>query len=297
LGLRVRTNDAGGSGSAAFWEDFVGAGVLPSRKLIGVTTTPVDAALAAQLDIDADEAFVINQVNRDMPAEKAGVKPWDVVVRIDGEGPGTVEHLREALRDKEEGQTVRLTILRKRETLDLEVGFTQYAVGSSMGLGGGSGRYVPDQLQARADLSVRTALHSAMAKREAELATLQAALQDARARIEASVVALQDAEAAARGEDGPVDEAHLKALRAAVERAQTDAAAAAERLQAARLGAGFLDLGDDGGRALFVPQTYSAASALQGRADAEDQRLVQLEERLARLEELLKELVESDKER
>jgi hypothetical protein len=284
----------------AFWGSLADVHVAGSRKLIGVTTTPVDAALSAQLGIDAEQAFVINEVNAGMPAEKAGMKPWDVVVKIDGEGPGTVERLREVLHEKQEGQTVRLSILRKGEPMELDVGFTASKGGFVSGMPGDLTRYKLGELDPAEGLGVRGALQSAMAEREREIAALREALDTARVQLEVSVVALADAEAAARGPGaGDVDEARLKQLRAEVERAQRQAASAADRFGAARMGAGFLDLGTDGGRALFVPPAYAGAGSgprsddhARGLAQMEE-RLAQMQDRLARLEVLLNKLVES----
>ncbi|MHC5209090.1 MAG: PDZ domain-containing protein [Planctomycetota bacterium] len=281
------------------WAEQADARITTSRKLIGVTTTPVDAGLAAQLDVDPEQAFVINQVTEGMPAEQAGVRPWDVVVKIDGEGPGTVERLRSALSDKEEGETVRLSILRKGETVELDVGFTQSGGVSMVRSTDDVARYALDRARSGETLRVRTALDNAFEKREQEVADLHYQLEKARARLEASVVELRDAEEAARRadeNDRGVDDAQLKALRTAVERAQNDVASAAELVQASRLGAGFLDLGDDGGRALFLPPAFSGPAAV-GRSAEEDKRLAQMEERLERLERMLSEFIESEKGR
>jgi hypothetical protein len=298
IGNRYPTGVFGVTGPAAgaFWGQAADLRFATSRKLIGVTTTPIDAALAAQLDVDPEQVFMINAVNSGMPAEQAGVQPWDVVLEIDGEPPGTVERLRSVLHEKAPGETVRLSILRKGETLDLDVGFKESRNDFAMADGGDMARYTLDALRSPDGLRVRTALDSAYALREQGVAELREALNKARVQLEVSVVDLQDAEAAAAQAGADVDESRLKSLRAAVERAQHDVAAATERFQASQLGAGFLDLGADGGRALYVPPRFGP-TAVGGRTDESDKRLALMEERLARLEQMLSEFIESEQGR
>lgn len=85
----------------------------PPPVMAGITMAPVDGGLAEHLEIQPDEAFVIDRVYKEFPADKAGVKPFDVVVAIDGARPATQEKFREAMRAKKPGDKVELTILRR----------------------------------------------------------------------------------------------------------------------------------------------------------------------------------------
>jgi len=81
---------------------------------------PVDAVLAAQLGVSADEAFVISDVSRGRPAEAAGLQRWDVVVGIEGEA-ASIDRLRDVLRGLEEDDTLEMTVLREGQRRKLEI--------------------------------------------------------------------------------------------------------------------------------------------------------------------------------
>ena len=73
----------------------------------GISTDTPDAALAAHLGLKKDEGRLVSKIDKDSPAARAGLKPLDVLVAIDGKAvPSAVEvvFVREGKR-----QTVRLS--------------------------------------------------------------------------------------------------------------------------------------------------------------------------------------------
>lgn len=95
--------------------------VAPARVQIGVVLDEIDPALARQLSVDADEVFVIRDVIDDLPAKKAGLRPFDVVTRIDGNAPATRTGLMERLRAMSPGETLTLHALREGEEKRFEL--------------------------------------------------------------------------------------------------------------------------------------------------------------------------------
>ncbi len=75
-----------------------------SEYWIGVQCRPVDKALRAQLELPPRQGLVVEEVVSDSPADKAGVRPCDVLVAADGEALKSIEDLVqgiEAAKDKE----------------------------------------------------------------------------------------------------------------------------------------------------------------------------------------------------
>lgn len=240
------------------------------RKVIGVMVDAVDSALASQLDIEPDAAFLISGVTEGMPAEKAGLAAHDVVVSIQGAGPATVDRLREVLDDKQPGDTIQIGVLRRGERLDLEVGVAEAQ---------------EPQLRSISEL---------MERRQAEMEEARDRLADLEAELADAKAALDEArQEAAAGDESARDEVTRR--RAEVEALQAELMLQQSRLESGTYSLQFLDM-SGGGRALMLPQDaslYGAYAATPLSEDVDD-RLKAMEERLARLEELLEKLVESD---
>jgi serine protease Do len=87
---------------------------------IGVSLTDLseDAAMA----LGAQRAGVlINEVVEDSPAEKAGLKPGDIIVAVDGEKVLDARDVQELVRDHDEGDIARVDVIRNREKSTIEV--------------------------------------------------------------------------------------------------------------------------------------------------------------------------------
>jgi len=87
---------------------------------LGVTIGEVDDAMAAQLGLDEDEGILVRSVIEDSPAEKAGLKAYDIITRIDNEQINDISDLRKKLRESKEGDTITLTVLRKGKSMTIK---------------------------------------------------------------------------------------------------------------------------------------------------------------------------------
>jgi len=254
------------------------------RKIIGVTVDSVDAALASQLDLEPESAFVIATVSEGLPAEKAGLQPHDVVVKINGETPATVEKLREVIDGKQPGDTIQLELVRRGQHVDVDVGVAEESGPEFYSGFGEAGQAYEDVARSWSNEAYR---------QQAEVEEMSDHLAELQDELQVAEEALAEARSANGGDADA--RAEMEARRADVEKARTELRAQEERLRSSAAGMQLLDLGS-GGRALVVPSNSSAfgGNVPDSRLDAVDDRLRSMEERLTHLEELLQKLVESD---
>lgn len=94
---------------------------VEGRLVMGVGLGRVSDALAAQLGIDPDEVILITDIYHDMPADKAGLERYDIITHIDGDSPATDRALRRAIRNREAGDELEITVLRKGQPVQTTV--------------------------------------------------------------------------------------------------------------------------------------------------------------------------------
>lgn len=90
----------------------------PFLGIIGVT---VSAELALEKKLDVEEGAYVEQVSPDSGAAKGGVKPGDVVVKLEGDPIRSMDDLILQVRRRQVGETITLTVLRAGEELDVDV--------------------------------------------------------------------------------------------------------------------------------------------------------------------------------
>ena len=86
---------------------------------LGVQVHELNPDLARYFEVDDREGVLVLEVEEDSPAEKAGLKAGDVIVRVEGEKVRDADDLRDILTDYEDGDEVAVEIVRrgKRKTL------------------------------------------------------------------------------------------------------------------------------------------------------------------------------------
>jgi S1-C subfamily serine protease len=92
-----------------------------SSPRIGVQLADVSHATAAQAGAQAARSCVITHVYPDSPAERAGLQQYDVVTAIDGNDYATEGALTSAIRGRQPGDTITLTIVRAGQKQDVQV--------------------------------------------------------------------------------------------------------------------------------------------------------------------------------
>ena len=99
-----------------------------SRGFLGVGLTSMTPALRSALGVNADRGAVIQEVNADTPAERAGLRPYDVIVSVDEVPVGSDEELIRAIAARLPGSVARLGFVRDAETRSLQVKLTERPV-------------------------------------------------------------------------------------------------------------------------------------------------------------------------
>ncbi|HET8786139.1 MAG TPA: trypsin-like peptidase domain-containing protein [Candidatus Limnocylindrales bacterium] len=88
---------------------------------LGVLPVPLTPEIVKQFGIQVSEGALIVEVPRESPADKAGIRPGDVVVAIGDTKVSTVEDLLAALRHHRPGDKVPVKIVRNGEEQTIEV--------------------------------------------------------------------------------------------------------------------------------------------------------------------------------
>ncbi|MGB2907842.1 MAG: PDZ domain-containing protein [Candidatus Aminicenantaceae bacterium] len=95
--------------------------VSEDRKFIGVLIQQMNPELAEFFGVDDGVGLLITKVEEDTPAEKAGLKVGDVIVRADGKVTKSGDHFTGLIQDLEEGDKVKLEVVRDKKTRTIEV--------------------------------------------------------------------------------------------------------------------------------------------------------------------------------
>jgi len=104
----------------AVMEQIIGTGTV-TRGWIGVELQPVTPALAESFKLGTLEGVIINGVLSGGPADKAGVKPGDVLVAIDGKPVVDPQSVLNLVTGIAPGSPARMKIKRKGQDVDLDV--------------------------------------------------------------------------------------------------------------------------------------------------------------------------------
>jgi len=92
-----------------------------TRGWIGVELAPVTPALAESFNLGTTEGAIINGVLSGGPADKAGVKPGDVLVSIDGKAVADPQGVLNAVTVIAPGSAAKMKLKRKGQDLELPV--------------------------------------------------------------------------------------------------------------------------------------------------------------------------------
>ena len=91
------------------------------RGRIGVAVQNVDAALAAPFGLDRPRGALVSAVEDDSPAQRAGVKPGDVILQADQQEIDQSNDLSSYISRQKPGEEATLTVWRGKKEQQLEV--------------------------------------------------------------------------------------------------------------------------------------------------------------------------------
>ncbi|MCC5021679.1 MAG: Do family serine endopeptidase [Candidatus Synoicihabitans palmerolidicus] len=108
------------------------------RGYLGVTMDPLTPALSEQLGLERDQqGVIIGEVVEDSPAAEAGLKPYDIITRINGREFASIRELRFAVADIRPGEKAEITIIRDEEEMTVDA--TLASRDGEVALNGGPG--------------------------------------------------------------------------------------------------------------------------------------------------------------
>ena len=84
------------------------------RAHLGVSLVDLTDELREHFGAPKDAGLLVSSVEDGSPADKSGIQTGDIIVAIDGKDVQSTSELRKALREKKDGDTVRVEVLRGR---------------------------------------------------------------------------------------------------------------------------------------------------------------------------------------
>lgn len=103
--------------------DLIDHGAV-QRAFMGAEVLDIDASLADKLPDDDYSGVYIYQVNKESAAEDAGLKPDDIVLKVDGVTVNSKAEYEERLAYRSPGDQVKLTVKRGKELKELSAKLT-----------------------------------------------------------------------------------------------------------------------------------------------------------------------------
>jgi len=94
---------------------------LEHRKYIGVYLNEINRELSEYFGVDEGRGLLVARITKDSPAEKAGLKIGDVIVKADGIRTERARDLNRAIQDKEKGEMIKIEFLRNKKVRSVEV--------------------------------------------------------------------------------------------------------------------------------------------------------------------------------
>lgn len=93
----------------------------PRTPRLGVDVEDLEGDLGKYFGAPDGEGVLVRGVSSGSPAEKAGMKAGDVIIKVAGERVRTSSDLREGLREKRENKKVDIVVIRKGTEMTLPV--------------------------------------------------------------------------------------------------------------------------------------------------------------------------------
>lgn len=92
-----------------------------SDSYIGVTLQNLNEQLGQYFGVDEGEGALVTEVLDDSPAQKAGLKAGDVIIQIDDKEVENPSDVQMAVRSKEEGDKVKISLLREKKEMEFNL--------------------------------------------------------------------------------------------------------------------------------------------------------------------------------
>lgn len=94
---------------------------LEKRRYIGVTMQPLNRELSQHFGVEEGIGVLVAKIREGSPAEKAGLKVGDVIIKADGVRVEGTEDLSRLVQNKKKGDKVKIEFIRERKKMSVEV--------------------------------------------------------------------------------------------------------------------------------------------------------------------------------
>ncbi len=91
------------------------------NSYIGLNLEKLTDQLGEYFGVKDGNGILITEVIEDSPAKEAGLKAGDVIIKVDGEEIVDISDIQKAVRQKEKGEEVEITLLRNKKKKELTV--------------------------------------------------------------------------------------------------------------------------------------------------------------------------------
>ncbi len=120
---RENTRNSGGewSSNAPEAKTFGFFSEMSGDSYIGVELTSLSDQLKGYFGVTGDNGVLVSNVEKDTPAEKAGLKAGDVIVKANDKNVTGAEDLRDIVTDLKHGDKVMLAVIRDRKDMTVAV--------------------------------------------------------------------------------------------------------------------------------------------------------------------------------
>jgi serine protease Do len=95
------------------------------RAWLGVGLQPLTPDLASKFGVDENEGVLVNEVFERDPAALAGIKPGDVITKVDGALVDTPNKLSRLVAALDPGSTTRVEVVRDGKRINLQVALSE----------------------------------------------------------------------------------------------------------------------------------------------------------------------------
>jgi S1-C subfamily serine protease len=100
--------------------NLIDSGEVP-RGMLGLFPTNLDRDLADAFGLETTKGALVNQVQDDSPADRAGIEHGDVITKVDGIAIDSAQQLRLEVSQMLPGSEVMITLFRQGKTMQLPV--------------------------------------------------------------------------------------------------------------------------------------------------------------------------------
>jgi S1-C subfamily serine protease len=104
------------------------------RKFVGVYLDELNKEMSGYFGVKEGTGLLVNRLTDKGPAQKAGLKVGDVIVKAEGKRVETVNELSGIVQDKKKGDKIKLEILREKKPLTFDVEVEEEERGGSFGM-------------------------------------------------------------------------------------------------------------------------------------------------------------------